>query len=85
MPVSKSLGIRGFTGDVAGLRGLKFKLPDLVLIISEKFCLLEFLFKKSFLFFPSLKGYEYLSKILKFYCNRNSNFLPALPDKAKQV
>lgn len=51
MPGSKSLGIHGFTGDIAGLRGLKFKLPDLVLIISEKFCLLEFLFKNSFLFF----------------------------------
>lgn len=71
MPVRKNLGIPGFTGDVAGLRGLKFGCPYLVLIISEKFYLLKF-----FLFFQKLhcfffgffffKEHEKLSRILKF-------------------
>lgn len=69
MLVGKKLGIPGLTGDVTGLRGLKFGIPDLVLIISEKFYLLEFLCKNctAFLFFFFFfKEHEKLSRILKF-------------------
>lgn len=67
MPVSKNVRIPALTGDVAGLRGLKFGFPDLVLIISEEFYLLEFIFKNRTAFFIIiLKEHEKLSRILKF-------------------